>query len=74
MYNEKGSKHHYEHIHVYTGDKEAVYNMNGTLMEEQVENSKRKTVRKLIQKNKKAILQQYNNVQNGIAAQKITVR
>ena len=65
MYCEVGGKHHYPHIHVRSGDGNAVYRLNGELIEGELPSSKDEAIREWIAVHKKALRKIYQLARAG---------
>lgn len=48
MYNERGGKHHYPHVHVKSAEYRAVYRLDGKLMEGFIQFNKEKFIKEWI--------------------------
>lgn len=65
MYCEVGGKHHWPHIHVRSGDGDAVYRLNGQLVEGKLPNKKDQEVQAWLAAHKKALNKIYKMAHSG---------
>ena len=65
MYCEVGGKHHWPHIHVRSGDGDAVYRLNGQLVEGSLPSKKDQEIREWLVAHKKALNKIYKMAHAG---------